>query len=594
MHHLLLWLAIGVTANASATTSVSLVTHAEQTHFTETGRYAEVETLSRRFEAAFPGKVKRVVFGRTPEGRPMIALVASADGTLTSALAAKRARPVIFFQGGIHAGEIDGKDAGFRVLRDLLTEPSRQNILKNLTVVFVPVFNIDGHERFGPNNRPNQIGPAEMGWRVTSQNLNLNRDYAKADAPEMLAMLAFHRGWDPLISLDLHVTDGAEFQHDIAFMVQPTLAGPLRLTKIGNAIKSSALVLLEEKGHLPLSIYPSFEKEDEPKSGIGAGVTPPRLSHGYWSARNRIGILVETHSWKDYATRVHATEDALWATLTLASAQGSKWLKEAHEVDTEALAEAGSNVALAYEHTAESHEFDFLGYAYSFTHSDVSGQDWIHYDRAKKETWKIPVFDRVKPTLTVHAPLGGYLILPAYAALVLPRLQAHGIAFTVIKGMSPESLLQAFHATEIGFAKDSFEGHQRLTLTGAWTSELRALPPGTVFVPIRQRLSFLAMHLLEPMAPDSFVSWGFFNSAFEKKEYMEDYVTEVIAQQLLKNPTVAAEFKKSLQDKEFAASPKRRLEFFHRRHPSWDERYGLVPIFRTDQTLEQIRKGIAP
>ena len=85
--------------------------------------------------------------------------------------------------------------------------------------VFVPVFNVDGHERFGRNNRPNQLGPEEMGWRVTAQNLNLNRDYVKADAPEMQAMLRLLNEWDPIVYVDLHVTDGAKFQHDVSVNV---------------------------------------------------------------------------------------------------------------------------------------------------------------------------------------------------------------------------------------------------------------------------------------------------------------------------------------------------------------------------------------
>ena len=97
--------------------------------------------------------------------------------------------------------------------------------------MFVPVFNVDGHERFSRANRPNQIGPEEMGWRVTSQNLNLNRDYVKADAPEMQAMLRLLNEWDPILYADLHVTDGAQFEHDVSFNVAPTLAGDAGLRR---------------------------------------------------------------------------------------------------------------------------------------------------------------------------------------------------------------------------------------------------------------------------------------------------------------------------------------------------------------------------
>jgi murein tripeptide amidase MpaA len=176
-----------------------LTTTAERSNWTRTARYAEVESLCRDFPKAFPGKVRCETFGTTPEGRPMLALVASADGTLTPAANVKKARPVLFFQGGIHAGEIDGKDAGFWLLREVLAGKALPGVLRQVTAVFVPVVNVDGHERFGPNNRPNQVGPEEMGWRVTAQNLNMNRDYAKADAPEMVALLKLLHAWDPLV-----------------------------------------------------------------------------------------------------------------------------------------------------------------------------------------------------------------------------------------------------------------------------------------------------------------------------------------------------------------------------------------------------------
>src|SRR5205814_9137802 len=122
-------------------------------------------------------------FGRTPQGRPMQVLVVSTRGVLDPAAAKAAGLPVLLVQGGIHAGEIDGKDAGFLLLRELLEGKLGQGLLDRQVLVFVPVFNVDGHERFGAWNRPNQRGPQEMGWRGTAQNFNLNRDYVKADTP---------------------------------------------------------------------------------------------------------------------------------------------------------------------------------------------------------------------------------------------------------------------------------------------------------------------------------------------------------------------------------------------------------------------------
>ena len=99
----------------------------------------------------------------------MLALVVSSDGALTPPRRASKARPVVLMQGGIHAGEIDGKDAGFlAAARDARGQGRCRGVLNRVTLVFVPVFNVDGHERFGRWNRPNQTGPEEMGWRVTS------------------------------------------------------------------------------------------------------------------------------------------------------------------------------------------------------------------------------------------------------------------------------------------------------------------------------------------------------------------------------------------------------------------------------------------
>ena len=207
--------------------AADLSTIAEQSGFKRTGRYEEVERLCRGFQQSWSGKVRCTEFGRTPEGRPMLALVASQDGVLDPNAARKQRRPVVLMQGGIHAGEIDGKDAGFLALREMLSGSAGAGALRRVTFVFVPVFNVDGHERFGRWNRPNQVGPEEMGWRTTAQNLNLNRDYAKAEAPEMQAMLRLLNQWDPILYVDLHVTNGADFQHDISYSIAPTLAGQI-------------------------------------------------------------------------------------------------------------------------------------------------------------------------------------------------------------------------------------------------------------------------------------------------------------------------------------------------------------------------------
>src|SRR6202158_1616303 len=358
-------------AFASIAASAPLSTVAARSNFQKTGRYEEVIALCSAFQKSYPKAVRCTQFGRTPEGRPMLALIVSRTGALNARDARKRGLPALLIQGGIHAGEIDGKDAGFLALRGVLNSEAAKGSLDKQVLVFVPVFNIDGHERFGRWNRPNQRGPDEMGWRTTAQNFNLNRDYAKADAAEMHAILRLVDEWDPIATIDLHVTDGAKFEHDVSIQVEPVHAGDAALQKAGLALRDAVIADLAQQGSLPQPFYLSFAVADDPSSGFVEGVFPPRFSTGYFLLRNRFGMLVETHSWKDYPTRVRVTRNAIVSVLSQIAAHGNKWLKGVKEADGRAAQLGGQSVALSYEASKENHNIEFRGYAYTRTLSDI-------------------------------------------------------------------------------------------------------------------------------------------------------------------------------------------------------------------------------
>ncbi len=559
-----------------------LTTLSETSGWKQTGRYEEVERLCAAFPRRFAGKVKCEKFGVTPEGRPMLALIASADGTFDPAANVKKQRPVVLMEGGIHAGEIDGKDAGLWLLRQLLDGKQSPGLLSKVTFVFVPVFNIDGHERFGPNNRPNQVGPEQMGWRVTSQNLNLNRDWMKADAPEMQAMLKLLQKYDPILFADLHVTDGAKFQPDLGITLEPRFAGTPELNAQGVALSDALLEELAALGHLPLDFYPSFDKDDEPLSGFGYGVPPPRFSQAYWALHHRIGVLIETHSWKDYATRVKATYDVALLMLEHAAAQGSAWRAAAQAADAADLKAGGEERTLGWDSGKATKAFDFPGYAYTQEESTVSGKKWVRYDDTRPQIWKEQLRTEVVAGLKGRVPKAGWVVMPGQAALVGDKLKLHGFTFTVMNKAREKAAVQTFRVTKARFRPTPYEGRLTVSVTGEWKDEPRDVPAGALFVPSTQVHVGLLLHLLEPMAPDSLMSWGFFNAQLEQKEYLEDYVTEAVAREMLKDPKLLAEFNARLKDPEFARSPEARLAFFSSRHPSYDERFNLYPVFRTD------------
>lgn len=569
-----------------------LATVAEQSGFTATGRSAEVEQLCEAFARTWPETVHLLDFGRSAEGRRMLALWLSQrpPGEV----------PLLMLQAGIHPGESDGKDAGFIALREILRGETLPGVLERIAILFVPAFNVDGHERFARWNRPNQNGPEETGWRTTAQNLNLNRDYMKADAPEMRALLALVGTWDPLVCADLHVTDGADFEPDVSIQVEPINQGDPHLYPAGLELRSLLITRLTARGSLPLPFYPDLARTDDPTSGFVLTVYSPRFSTGYFPQRNRFTVLVETHSWKGYAQRVQVTRHTILELADLLAQHGARWQALAAQADLEAARLGGLEVTLDYTSgwreparagqaaaqpgAAGEELIDFRGYAYTRTPSPISGELVTAYDPQTPQIWRVPLRQQVAPRLTVQAPRAGYLVPTAQAEEVCARLDVHGLRHERCRAPVGPMPGEAFRVSRAEFSPAPFEGRMRVRLEGAWRRETLSLGTGAVFVPVAQAGARLLLHLLEPQAPDSLAAWGFFNAWLEQKEQLEPYVAEQIAREMLATqPALQGQFAERLRDPAFAADPTARLEFFLRRHPSWDTRYNLYPILRVDE-----------
>src|SRR5689334_17454064 len=193
-----------------------LITIAEKTGFSATSTYAQTVVWLKQLAQAAP-EVRLVSLGRSPEGRDIWMVIVSRDRLFTPETLQRAGRPTLFVQAGIHAGEIDGKDAGMMFLRELTVGGRWKSLLDKANFIFVPIFNVDGHERASRYGRINQRGPDVIGWRTNAQNLNLNRDYTKLDTDEMRAMVAALDRWRPDLYIDIHVTDGLDYQYDITF-----------------------------------------------------------------------------------------------------------------------------------------------------------------------------------------------------------------------------------------------------------------------------------------------------------------------------------------------------------------------------------------
>lgn len=148
--------------------------------------------------------------------------------------------------------------------------------------------------------------------------------------------------------------------------------------------------------------------------------------------------------------------------------------------------------------------------------------------------------------------------------------------------------VDSYKLTEPKWATNSFENRITLACKPVAIKERRAYAAGSVVVSLDQDTANVAIHLLEPSGPDSFVYWGFFNSVFEQKEYGESYQIEKLAKEMLADdPKLKTEFETRLKEDAFAKNPRARLNFFYERSPYYlNQKVGIYPVGRILTKLE--------
>ena len=573
-------------ATVSAYATTDWTTPAEAAHFRTTPSYADTLAYLQRLQQAAPTMIHLETFGTTPQGRPMTVVIASGDGTFEPAAAHAAHKPVVLVQAGIHPGEIEGKDAGLMLLRDIAVTHKYPHLLDHVVLVYIPVFSVDGHENSSPYHRINQNGPESMGFRGQSQYLNLNRDYVKAEAPEMLAWLKLWQKWQPDFLIDVHTTDGADYQYDLTWYTEdPHKLDPAIDAWQRHAIVDEALPAYEKRGHLA-SIYLEFKDGRDPRKGIVNFGSGPRFSTGYAALQNRPALLIETHMLKPYATRVQATYDLVELMLQQIDRHPATLLAATAKADADTIArvhDAAARVPLTFKPDPQSTTFKLKGYAFTISHSDISNSNWIQYDPRQPKTYDIANWNGLLPDLSI-APPAAYAVPPQWTAII-DKLDAHGIRYMRLDRAATMGA-EAYQLDDPAWASKPFEGHlmlRHLTLHAA--SGEFTLPAGTLIVPLDQRAANVAIQLLEPQAPDSLLQWGLLDAIFEAKEYGEPRVVEKLAREMLaKDPALQAEFEKKLRsDAAFAASPAARLQFFFERSPWYAAQHvGAYPVLRLD------------
>ena len=80
------------------------------------------------------------------------------------------------------------------------------------------LYNIAGCLNRNSFSKANQNGPESYGFRGNAQNLDLNRDFIKADSKDTKAFEKFFQWINTDILINNHVSDGADYQHTITLL----------------------------------------------------------------------------------------------------------------------------------------------------------------------------------------------------------------------------------------------------------------------------------------------------------------------------------------------------------------------------------------
>lgn len=518
------------------------------------------------------------VLGADDNGQP-IHLFILHDGTAPHPDSLRASgKHILWITNGIHAGEPDGVDASLLLARALLDSDQYMGLLANTAVCIVPVYNVSGAQQRNSHTRANQNGPEEYGFRANARNLDLNRDFIKADSRNTRDLLRALNFWDPDIYFETHVSNGADHQYVMELLTtHPDRLDPSLRTYVTETLKPGLYEWMNRRGHL---MCPYFDTvQDIPEQGLEGFLDGPRYSSGHAGLRNRIGILSETHMLKPFADRVNATFQLMLATLAVLDREGER-LANARGI---ARRNTATSTAFGFNYrldTTQVEQLPWKGYRAGYKPSAVSGQPRLYYDRTQATDTLVPWMDRFTPAFTIDKPKA-YLVPQAWPE-VIKRLKLDGVPMEVVEQRTSYNV-EYQRIVDFNTVRSPYEGrYLHYDITTKSESGVFNAQPGDVLVPMGHPTDRLVMEILEPRASDSFFAWGFFDSVLQQKEYFSSYVFEDIAADLLEKDQAlrkALEERKA-SDPAFAADARAQLFFIYQRSPHYEPGHRLYPVGR--------------
>ena len=563
------FLAITFGANAQ------FVTTFEKTNGKQTVTYFECIDYYKQLAKTFP-TLKILTGDTTDAGYPLHVVLFSADKNFSISSWHQQHKVVVLVNNGIHPGEPDGIDASMMLLRDLAQ--GKLKMPGNVILAVIPIYNIGGSLNRNSFSRVNQNGPDSYGFRGNAENLDLNRDFIKADSKNAFAFEKIFHLLNPDIFIDNHVSDGADYQHTMTMLTTQHNKLGGEIGDFLHDIFEPALYKGMQEKNWNMCTYVNFE-ESSLKNGWDAFYDPPRYSSGYASLFETIAFVPETHMLKPYADRVKSTYAFMQTIIEEASIFANDILSK-RKASLEAVKHQ-SGFTLSWKTDSSKYDnINFKGYDTSMTISAVTGLPRYYYDHSKPFEKQIKFYNYFTSSISVQKPKA--YIIPHGWHDVIDRLKLNGAEIHQLKKDTTINV-KYYKVEDYKSMSRAYEKHHRNydVQLSTHVDSIHFLK-GDYIIYTGQDADRYMVETLEPLGDDSFFSWNFFDAILQRKEYYSDYRWEDIAADYLnQHPEVRNQLEeKKKTDSAFAASAQQQLYFVYTHSPYSEPGYMRIPVFR--------------
>ena len=439
--------------------------------------YEELIAFLNNLVAKHPQKIQLSFIGESQKGKkiPMV--------RLTNPNSSEKIK--VWMQGGLHGNESASTEGMLYLLDRLLNDESYTSLLNDIDLAIVPMANIDGYLKVD---------------RYAANGLDLNRDQTKLMAPESVVLKQAYTNFNPEVGVDFHeytpyrkdyatLSDfGVTALYDAMFLYSGNLNVPKNLRQITDTlfVENARKILDENKlKHHP---YISTTKVNG-ETHFSHGSVSARSSATNYALTNAIATLIEVRGVglgrTSFKRRINVTFLIAISYLKTAS-QNQQLVKLA----IEKASQQKNDVVVTSVRAVYKDKVDFI---------DLDTNEIIALEVTLRDALKS------KPDIVRKRPIA-YLI-DENQKEIIEKLKILGAEIEQLTE-DTEITVETFQIDEYDRSSITYEKMNQQTVTVKLTEEKKNFKKGTFKISMNQRRSNMVLEVLEPEAPNSFVSFG--------------------------------------------------------------------------------------